>query len=91
MGILERFLVLAAFWIPEWAIIGGWLAFKLASGWQTWANIIKVPSEFPGVPPLQYFLWRKQLGAYVYSRFIIGTLLNILVGLLAWYIGRSGV
>ncbi|MEW5980257.1 MAG: hypothetical protein AB1898_31065 [Acidobacteriota bacterium] len=88
IGLLERFVALASFWIPAYSIIGGWLAFKLAAKWEAWANIVKVPSSLPKIPEFDYFRSRRQLGSYILSRFLLGTLSNVLIGLLAWYFGQ---
>ena len=89
IGLFERFLALASFWIPAHAILGAWLAFKLAAKWESWANVVKVPQTLPKVSDLDLFRARRQLGSHVLSRFLLGTLLNVLIGLVASYFGRS--
>jgi hypothetical protein len=88
IGSLERFLLLAGFWIPEYTIIGGWLAFKLAAKWEVWKNIHQVPAKLEGTSDFEYFVARHQLGSFMFTRFLVGTLANILIALVSSYIGK---
>jgi hypothetical protein len=81
-------------------VIGGWLAFKVASKWETWANVIKVPEILNDTlndreAKLDYLRARRDWSNLLYERFLIGTLLNILLGasvayLVAWLISTCG-
>jgi hypothetical protein len=64
-------------------VIGGWLAFKVASKWESWQNIIQVPQSLEGVSQVDFLRARRQWGTTVYLRFLIGTLVNLLFGFLA--------
>lgn len=66
------------------AVIGGWLAFKVASKWESWQNVVQVPDTLgePVSSPLDSLRARRQWGALLYTRFLIGTLLNVLLGAL---------
>lgn len=45
LGYLERLLFFGAFWKGEPIVIGAWLAFKVASKWNAWTNIVSVPKS----------------------------------------------
>lgn len=83
LGHLERFFYLSAFWMEAPILIAGWLAFKVASGWQNWSMIVKLPEELKGVDEIEYLRARSQLGSWIFHRFLIGTLANILISLIA--------
>jgi hypothetical protein len=87
IGALERYLSLAAFWTKNYALIAGWLAFKVASKWEVWKNIVQVPSALEEIPPFEWFRIRRLLGSWVLTRFWTGTLVNILIGLVSTYLG----
>lgn len=89
IGFFERLLILVSFWMREYTIIAGWLGFKVAAKWEAWTNIILVPTSMGNIPPLAWYQARKQFGSWVLSRFLIGTLINILIGALATYFGRN--
>jgi hypothetical protein len=87
VGFFERVLFLIAFWLSQLPIIAVWLGFKIASKWEVWKNIIKLPDNLDDIPPLLLFDARKRLGNSLFTRFIVGTLLNVLIGAMAAYIG----
>lgn len=87
MGVLERFVFLAGFWLGKPAIIAGWLAFKVATKWEIWKNIIQVPATL-GEDKLSYLQSRSAWGSLVFIRILIGTLSNLLIALVATYIGK---
>ena len=89
IGYLERFLALASFWIPEHTIIGAWVAFKLAAKWEGWRNIVQFPDKLEGTTQLDYLRARSELGSYLITRLLVGTFANILIGLVAWYVGTN--
>jgi len=65
---------------PEW--LAAWLALKVAAKWDAWANITKVPPKLPGVADLDFLRSRASWGARTYQRFIVGTFVNVLAGIL---------
>jgi len=88
LGSLERFFYLAAFWKEAPILIAGWLAFKVASGWHNWSMIVKLPDNLEGVDQIEYLRARSQLGSWIFHRFLIGTLANILIGLISVILGK---
>lgn len=87
IGRLESFIFYISFLHFEESavyVIGGWLAFKVASKWETWNNIHKVPVYFKGIDENEFFKFRRVWGDTVYERFIIGTLFNIFIGFFAY-------
>ena len=66
LGHLERLLAFSAFWQGAQngpIIIAGWLAFKVASGWNNWNFIVRLPERIEGVNDLDYLRARSQLGS----------------------------
>jgi len=76
LGTLEQVLFFIAiwFWTPE--IAAGWLAFKLGSKWEVYHNVVKIPDVISGFDSLDVLKARRQWGARIYLRFLVGTLLN---------------
>ena len=70
-------------------VVGGWLAFKVASKWESWHNISQIPQSLEGVSQIDYLRARRQWASTLYSRFLVGTLLNIMSGFLAAAIVRA--
>lgn len=88
IGALERYLSFAAFWTGNPTVILGWLTFKLAAKWEAWKNVVQVPSALAQVDELKWFVIRRVLSAHLLSRFLIGTLVNVLIGWFCSFIGR---
>jgi energy-converting hydrogenase Eha subunit A len=85
---LERLVALASAWTGHYELVAGWLAFKVASKWEVWTNVLKVPESLPDIAPLQYLRVRRVWGSMMLMRFLVGTLSNVLLGVLAAYIGQ---
>ncbi|MFZ2445291.1 MAG: hypothetical protein WAW37_02950 [Syntrophobacteraceae bacterium] len=85
MGVFERLLCFLAFAIEGYSIIGGWFAFKVAAKWNAWKDIIRVPDtlERKHISTLEYYQAKREYGTWELSRFLIGTLLNVLIGFTA--------
>ena len=79
IGTLERFFFFIAVILLSPELIFGWLAFKVASKWEVWSNIVKVPPE---KNMRLTVTGRRAWGDGVLQRFLIGTLGNILSGFL---------
>ena len=90
LGHLERLVFFGAFWIDALTIVAAWLAFKVASKWNVWSNVISVPKTISGIDELDYLIARRRWGSQVLMTFLIGTLSNIIVGFLAAQIGGHG-
>ena len=89
LGFLERILAFVSFYSGHGVIVGGWLVFKVGSKWQVWSGIIKVPNDMENVDSFSYFNARAGWGSRLLMRFLIGTLANILLGLLLALIVRA--
>ncbi len=77
IGRSERVLFyLSWFLVPE--MIAGWLLFKVASKWEVWNNIYKMPAKFERNTVKDSLVARIWLGARTYQRFLLGASLNIL-------------
>jgi hypothetical protein len=90
LGFFERLLSFLAFAISQYVIIGGWFAFKLAAKWETWKNIVQIPTDMKakGIDPLAWYQARKAFGSWLLSRFLTGTLANVLTGLIGVEAGK---
>lgn len=82
LGILERVLIFLAVWVQEYTIIVAWLVFKVGTKWEVWSNIVKVPDSIGESSALSYLQARRAWGAKLLSSFLIGTISNILIGLI---------
>jgi len=90
LGYLERLVFFLAFWLDASAVVATWLAFKVASKWNVWSNVISVPKTITGVDDLDYLIARRRWGSQVLMTFLIGTLFNVLVGLVASRAAANG-
>lgn len=87
IGLLETLLCYLAVALADdqsaFVAIAGWLTFKVASKWEVQSNVIKVPEILAvnGVDPLEWLRTRREWGWTLYERFLVGTLLNVLVGI----------
>ena len=79
LGALEAtfFYICLLFNKPEG--IGVWLVFKVAAKWESWTNIVKFPEKLEGANDFEYLELRNNLATSVLQRFLIGTILNILI------------
>lgn len=90
LGKLERLAFFGAFWIDAPIFVGAWLAFKVASKWNAWSNVISVPKKISGIDELDYVIARRRWGSQVLMTFLIGTLSNIIIGFVGVVVGRYG-
>jgi hypothetical protein len=90
LGFLERILFFIALWSYSWQVIGGWLAFKLASKWETYKSIMFFPPKLEGSNDLDYLLARRLLGSQRLMTYLIGTIANVLFAISGVAIGRHG-
>jgi len=79
LGYLERLLYFGAFWNNEPLIITAWLAFKLASKWNVWTNVIAVPEKIKKIDPIDYLIARRKWGSHMLVTFLVGTLSNLIL------------
>ena len=82
LGHLERFLFFAVFLAGAPLAAGAWLAFKVASKWNAWENILAIPSKLDGIEDLDFLNARRHWGSHVLMTFLIGTAYNLICGLL---------
>lgn len=81
LGFLERLLFFFSFYSHAYVIIAGWLALKVASKWQVWVTIIKMPNNLVGQEDnISYLTARQRWGSWLHMRFLIGTNANLLIG-----------
>ena len=89
LGNLERLLFFGAFWIDAPSVVAAWLAFKVASKWNAWTNIISVPKTLSGTNELEYLVARRRWGSQLLITFLVGTLSNVIIGFLGVVVGRE--
>lgn len=89
-GVLETSLFFIATWVGQVLLVSAWLAFKVASKWEVWSTIIKVPSreeklDESGIDILEA---RNRWGSQLLLSHLVGTLGNLLAGLLGVALGK---
>jgi len=84
LGLLERLVTLVALTVDAPVIIVAWLAFKVASKWEVWGNVIQVSRKLEGTDEISFLSARRRWGAIMYMRFLLGTLLNLIIGMAAF-------
>lgn len=83
LGYLERLLFFGAFWNEAPIVIAAWLAFKVASKWNAWTNVVSPPKEIKGIRDIDYLIARRRWGSHVLVTFLVGTLSNLILGYLS--------
>ena len=90
IGHIERFLFFVSITaaLPELAV--GWLAFKVASKWEAWGNVYKIPPKLARSTEFEWFLARTRWGSRTFQRSLIGTGANLaaaIIGATLFYLG----
>lgn len=75
IGAVERVLFFLAVIIDAPLVIVAWLAFKVASKWAEWQHIVQVDKK--SIPLAQ----RREFGNYLFTRFIVGTGVNLILAM----------
>jgi hypothetical protein len=88
IGYVERVLALISAWAGSYELLGGWFAFKVASKWETYANLLRLPDLVPGVDELAYLRARRAWGSCIMMRFLIGSATNAILGICAAGLGK---
>lgn len=91
LGAIEQAVFFVALWTDGWPLLASWLAFKVASKWQSWTHVAQLPTP----PPVQnvaatdqYAILRHKWVARRYITFVVGTGTNILLAAFGVAIGR---
>ena len=93
LGRVEILIFIMSIWFGFEAIILGWLAFKVATKWEVWQNVIQTPAQLKDesgkdIDALEYLAARRRFASYTFMRFLIGTGGNLLVAAAGVLIGR---
>lgn len=88
IGFLEIIIGIGVVWCSSFQIAGGWLVFKVAAKWQSWGQIVRIPEKFGDQDPIESFRLRRALGEKIMARFLIGTALSLLLGIIAGHVGK---
>ena len=86
LGLLECSLSFIALSQGEVLAIGAWLVFKVGTKWAVWQHIVRPPDMFPEIGVLDSFRVRSVLATTTQLRFLVGTLLNITLGVLGIFV-----
>lgn len=79
LGLFEMTLFYICLLVNKPEGIGAWLVFKVAAKWEAWANITKFPEKMEGIGDSIYLELRNDLATSVLQKFLIGTILHILI------------
>ena len=88
LGHIERILALISAWTGQYEILGGWFAFKVASKWETYANLLRLPEKVEGIDELTYLRARRAWGSRMMMRFLVGSGANAIWGISAAAVGK---
>jgi hypothetical protein len=88
LGHVERTLALISAWTGQYEILGGWFAFKVASKWETYSNLLKLPEKVEGIDELTYLRARRAWGSRMMVRFLVGSGANAIFGICSAAIGK---
>ncbi len=86
IGYFERILFYFSIIFGYPTFIGAWLVFKVAAKWNAWSHIVKLPELDTDDLNSQTFETRYRFSSWLLSRFMLGTLLNIFVVVVAVFI-----
>ena len=79
LGISERLVFFLSLWVGAPTLVAAWLAFKVASKWESWSNLTRVPDKLEEAKlPIEYFTARTRWSSRTMQRFLVGTALNLL-------------
>jgi len=82
LGTLETIFFFLSLWIAHPELIAGWLVFKVGSKWEVWSNLVKVPEKMDMTDEINYLRARHDWGTAVLTRFLVGTISNILLAMI---------
>ena len=77
IGAIERVVFFLALILKAPIVVGFWLALKMASKWAEWQHIVQVDKGKDISLDL-----RRELGNYLFTRFIVGTGVNLVLAML---------
>ncbi len=87
LGIFEALFSYISFACGKPELIAGWLTFKLASKWQTWTAIMRIPERIENINDVEYIGAKNKIASYTLHRWLIGTLGNLLAGAIGVGVG----
>jgi hypothetical protein len=77
LGLLELLLFFVSFWLEQYTIAAGWLAFKVAAKWASWQHIANIPEHQVRDDVYIGLHDRLRLSNNLLGSFLNGTLYNI--------------
>jgi len=89
IGQIERSMFFVAILMDAPIVVGGWLAFKVASKWQAWTTSNAALSEFKEIDSLDAAIGRRRWSSHVLTTFLVGTGYNICAGLVGAAVARG--
>jgi hypothetical protein len=88
LGQIERIIALISAWTGMFELLGGWFAFKVASKWETYAHLLRLPDNLDGLDDLSYLRARRAWGSRMMMRFLVGSATNAILGICAGSVGK---
>lgn len=89
IGRFEVFMFLAALSFDKQIIIGAWLAFKVATKWEVWRNVVRVPETLKCSEEISWLQSRTAWGTWLLNRFLLGTIGNLAIAFVAFIAANS--
>jgi hypothetical protein len=82
LGLLERVFFFSTLWAGQPAGVAAWFVFKVAAKWNAWTMLGELDEKLGGENPTDRARSRTEWGAFITNRFLIGTLYNVLCGVI---------
>ena len=89
IGILETILLYTALCVfrgqAAGIVIAGYLAFKVACKWEVWSHVYRLSesSVKDSAEEQDWRIFRSKLGHSLFTRFVAGTIINLLIAIFA--------
>ena len=88
LGFLEVIFYYFAIYLNQPELIVAWLAFKVASKWNTWSTIGKVPEHLQDINGFDYLEAKNKVATVTLQRWFLGNLLNVFGGVVSVFSGK---
>lgn len=84
VGLTDRLIFFVSLLSGVPILVAAWLAFKVATKWESWSNVAQVPKKIKGVEhPIEYFIARTRWSSRTMQRFLVGTGLNLVAAFIS--------
>lgn len=86
LGTMEVIFYYISIYFNQYPLIAAWLAFKVASKWNTWSTIAKIPDHLQDVNGYDYLEAKNLVATITLQRWLLGNLSNILGAILSLFL-----